>query len=278
MRLHQPREWAILAAVWAALAIVVAVWSVLDRHPPEWDYANHLERAVLCGRDLSRGDVAGVLAVATATLVVNFVAPLPDDRFTVTVDDTIIDPACNNLDGESNAAQPLEIPTFPSGDRQPGGDFVARFTVDSRPEIGTVCCGSVFVDLNGNFLFDPQGEDNDQVNRDIVFQFGLSTDQVFAGNFAPAGAVSANGFDKLAAYGLDRARQQRGQQDHRRHEPEERRVGDGQARAADAERDYKRIVIEYPASRRSESALVALAQLELARGAPMAMSALEVTG
>jgi cell division septation protein DedD len=36
--------------------------------------------------------------------------------------------------------------------------------------------------------------------------------------------------------------------------------------AADAERDYKRIVIEYPASRRSESALVALAQLELARG------------
>jgi cell division septation protein DedD len=38
------------------------------------------------------------------------------------------------------------------------------------------------------------------------------------------------------------------------------------ATAADAERDYKRIVIEYPASRRSESALVALAQLELARG------------
>src|SRR5918999_3956234 len=36
--------------------------------------------------------------------------------------------------------------------------------------------------------------------------------------------------------------------------------------AADAERDYKRIVIEYSASRRSESALVALAQLELARG------------
>jgi cell division septation protein DedD len=36
--------------------------------------------------------------------------------------------------------------------------------------------------------------------------------------------------------------------------------------AADAERDYKRIIIEYPASRRSESALVGLAQLELARG------------
>jgi cell division septation protein DedD len=36
--------------------------------------------------------------------------------------------------------------------------------------------------------------------------------------------------------------------------------------AADAERDYRRIIIEFPASRRSESALVGLAQLELARG------------
>lgn len=36
--------------------------------------------------------------------------------------------------------------------------------------------------------------------------------------------------------------------------------------AADAERDYKRIIIEFPVSRRSESALVGLAQLELARG------------
>jgi tetratricopeptide (TPR) repeat protein len=38
------------------------------------------------------------------------------------------------------------------------------------------------------------------------------------------------------------------------------------ATAADAERDYKRIIIEYPASRRSESALIGLAQLEMARG------------
>jgi tetratricopeptide (TPR) repeat protein len=38
------------------------------------------------------------------------------------------------------------------------------------------------------------------------------------------------------------------------------------ATAADAERDYKRIIIEFPVSRRSESALVGLAQLELARG------------
>ena len=38
------------------------------------------------------------------------------------------------------------------------------------------------------------------------------------------------------------------------------------ATAADAERDYKRIIIEFPVSRRSESALIGLAQLELARG------------
>lgn len=36
--------------------------------------------------------------------------------------------------------------------------------------------------------------------------------------------------------------------------------------AADAERDYKRIIIEFPVSRRAESALIGLAQLELARG------------
>jgi cell division septation protein DedD len=48
------------------------------------------------------------------------------------------------------------------------------------------------------------------------------------------------------------------------------------ATAADAERDYKRIIIEFPVSRRSESALVGLAQLELARGdRPQAMQHLE---
>lgn len=48
------------------------------------------------------------------------------------------------------------------------------------------------------------------------------------------------------------------------------------ATAADAERDYKRIIIEFPVSRRSESALIGLAQLELARGdRPQAMQHLE---
>ncbi|MGH7721197.1 MAG: SPOR domain-containing protein [Gemmatimonadaceae bacterium] len=38
------------------------------------------------------------------------------------------------------------------------------------------------------------------------------------------------------------------------------------ATAADAERDYKRIIIEFPVSHRAEDALLRLAQLELARG------------
>lgn len=50
-----------------ALAIVVvvataAVWMAADRTPPEWDHANHLERAVHCAGDLARGDWRTVLA------------------------------------------------------------------------------------------------------------------------------------------------------------------------------------------------------------------------
>ena len=50
------REWATVAAAWLVLALVAAVWLAVDRRPPEWDHANHLERAVLCTRDLQEGD------------------------------------------------------------------------------------------------------------------------------------------------------------------------------------------------------------------------------
>ena len=50
-----------VGAVWLVLVGVTAVWLAIDRHPPEWDYANHLERAVLCWRGLVTGDVAAVL-------------------------------------------------------------------------------------------------------------------------------------------------------------------------------------------------------------------------
>jgi hypothetical protein len=74
--------------------------------------------------------------------------PTPD-RYTLTMSDAIVDDAGNALDGESNTLEPTGTPVLPSGDGQPGSDFVARFTVDTRPEIGTFCCGSWYIDLNG---------------------------------------------------------------------------------------------------------------------------------
>jgi hypothetical protein len=132
-------------------------------------------------------------------------APLPDDRFTLIVDDEIIDLAGNHLDGESNASEPQEFPSFPSGDGLTGGDFVARFTIDSRPEVGNFSAGSAFIDINGNLYIDPEGADNDYTNRDLTFTIGTISDALFAGKFEPA-ALSQNdddGFDKLGAYGWD---------------------------------------------------------------------------
>jgi hypothetical protein len=60
------------------LCVVVAVWASIDRHPPEWDYANHLERALECHRTLANpaadrfGEIMGAsafyppLAICTA--------------------------------------------------------------------------------------------------------------------------------------------------------------------------------------------------------------------
>jgi Ca2+-binding RTX toxin-like protein len=141
-------------------------------------------------------------AIATGRIELEFFAPLPDDRYTLTIKDNVVDPVGNKLDGESNAAEPIGNPAFPSGDGQPGRDFLARFTVDSRPEIGTVSQGLVYVDINGNFDWDPTGQDNDATNRDFVMQIGTVSDAHFAGNFAPAGAAAASGYDKLGVYGV----------------------------------------------------------------------------
>ena len=112
-----------------------------------------------------------------------------------------MDDVGNRLDGESNADEPQDGPLFPSGDGQPGGDFVARFTVDSRPEFGTYHSGSVWVDTNGNRIFDQ--DNHDFTNRDIVYMLGVTTDNLFAGNFSDptVAPVLADGFDKLAGYG-----------------------------------------------------------------------------
>jgi hypothetical protein len=55
-------EWAAVAAVFVSVVAVAAIWLAIDRHPPEWDYANHLESAVLCRRDLAARDLAAVFA------------------------------------------------------------------------------------------------------------------------------------------------------------------------------------------------------------------------
>ncbi len=146
---------------------------------------------------VNNAPVAGSSATATIQLV--FARPLPDDRFTLTIDDGVTDPLCNALNGESNASEPQENPLFPSGDNRPGGDFVARFTVDTRPEVGTWGAGSAWIDTNGNTTFD---QDNaDFTNRDITYYMGYTSDNLFAGNFVKAAGGVADGFDKLAAYG-----------------------------------------------------------------------------
>lgn len=162
------------------------------------------------------GNSITLTKLATAGIRLNFFEPLPDDRYTLTVRDGLVDPAGNKLDGESHASEPQEIPTFPSGDGVPGGNFVARFTIDSRPEIGNYVSAHINIDANGNFIWDqpavPVG--GDETNVDLSFTlpvqnsdgtngpggFGVH-DLLFAGKFFQLNGVSGRHFDQLAAYG-----------------------------------------------------------------------------
>jgi hypothetical protein len=162
-----------------------------------------------------QGDQVGIVAItavfinndpvvtgqpATGTITLVFAAPLPDDRYTLTISDSVVDPADNALDGESNASMPLGIPTFPSGNGVPGGNFTGRFTVDSRPHIGAYGSGQQQLDVNGNGIWDLVNA-KDATNTDMSTVFGLYTDNLFSGNFAASGA-SGTGFDTLGAYGV----------------------------------------------------------------------------
>jgi hypothetical protein len=200
-----------------SLTIRVQDFPIRSNLDPNFEYAALLQAvAQTRGNFVLRGDHGGIIAIqgitfnddasadgaiATGSIELDFFAPLPDDRYTLTIKENVVDPVGNKFDGESNAAEPIGNPAFASGDGQPGGDFVARFTVDSRPEVGTVSQGLVYVDINGNFEWDPTGSDNDATNRDFVMQMGTLTDAHFAGNFAPAGAAAASGYDKLGVYG-----------------------------------------------------------------------------
>ncbi len=150
---------------------------------------------------VSSGEVDGQLLY---TVKINFAEPLPDDRITLTIFDSLADNAGNRLDGDVRPNEPgTGAVLLPSGDGVPGGQFQARFTMDARPEIGTWSGGSVYVDTNGNFIFDP--ENGDDTNEDIVYVFGFPSDDIFAGNFSRPddddGTPVADGFDKLGAYG-----------------------------------------------------------------------------
>src|SRR5207247_11446132 len=56
------RQWALIAGVFVGVVAIAASWLALDRRPPEWDYANHLENALLCRRDLTAGELGAVFA------------------------------------------------------------------------------------------------------------------------------------------------------------------------------------------------------------------------
>jgi len=60
-RPESAREWAIVGGVYLALVLVAAVWLWIDRRPPEWDHANHLERVVHCAQDIARGDLRAII-------------------------------------------------------------------------------------------------------------------------------------------------------------------------------------------------------------------------
>lgn len=157
------------------------------------------------------GDANGHILIDSATYIapnkveLHFASPLPDDRFTFTIFDSLTDLAGNALDGESQAASPGGAAQLPSGNGVPGGDFVARFTVDSRAEIGTWAASSVLIDTNGNYIFDPAN--TDYVNRDLAYRIGFPSDYIFAGKFSVREKVDdegwfyATGFDTIAAYG-----------------------------------------------------------------------------
>lgn len=187
-----------------------ALWEPIAENPAHYVLAGDHSGAIpISSINFETVDDAGELIdnpndgeAAFGRITLAFDEFLPDDRYTLTISDELVDPAGNTLDGGSNASGPHEEPAFPSGDGQAGGDFTARFTIDSRPEIGVVGQDSIAVDINGNDQFDPNAlSGSDSVNRDLVFDFGIQTDAIFAGQFTTATAVGNDGFDRLGAYG-----------------------------------------------------------------------------
>ena len=62
-----PRPWPLVAFFFAVLCAVSVTWVLMDRRPPEWDHANHLERAVDCYRSLRSVSDSGARAILEAS-------------------------------------------------------------------------------------------------------------------------------------------------------------------------------------------------------------------
>jgi hypothetical protein len=161
--------------------------------------------------------VDGQPATARITLQLVQLQSLPDDRYTLTIHDSLRDPAGNALDGEAFAFPGGLV--FPSGNGSPGGDFVVRFTMDSRPEIGSSVAQGINVDANGNFVWDVANSQigGDATNADVTWTLPVKNangstgaggfnvhDVLLAGKFRAGGAPVIPGsryFDQLAAFG-----------------------------------------------------------------------------
>src|SRR3990172_5593089 len=56
-----------LSGLFLCVCAAAAVWMAIDRRPPEWDHANHLERAVDCYRSLRIVSDSGVREILEAS-------------------------------------------------------------------------------------------------------------------------------------------------------------------------------------------------------------------
>ena len=144
---------------------------------------------------------------ATATIQLVFAQPLPDDRFTLTIRTPSWTRRATSSTARATRSSPTEAPTLPQRRRRAGRRFVARFTVDSRPEIGVTAATRIYLDTNGNFVYDPAGQRRrDESRSDLPVRPRLRC--LLRGQLQRCRHAPASGFDKLGAFGWDPLAQQ----------------------------------------------------------------------
>ena len=144
---------------------------------------------------------------ATATVQLVFAAPLPDDRYTLSIDaSSLMDPAGNKLDGESNASQPNRRRHSPRATA-----FPAAISWPASPSIAgrKSAPGAAATPDRHQRQRHLGPEQRRRLEPRHGYAIGYTSDKDFAGNFAvptslngPAATAAANGFSKLSAYGF----------------------------------------------------------------------------